>query len=194
VWVRRSAIRPVPRYARVPANAIAGVQALLAPADERAQRLAAEGLERFRAEQRALSQYMSDKLLHSLDESALALGHMLGVTIFMAFETFSGAQMRALTADAVAAADIALGADEELRRLDPVDALDSEDIVAIEQPALLAFVNEHIGLTLDKHANSIDVDDVAVVFRAILVEILALSHAVLPPANYPVGHGEEPMA
>ena len=50
--------------------------------------------------------------------------------------------------------------------------------------ALVAFVNEHIGLTLAKHAGSIDVDHVAVVFRAILVEILALSHAVLPPPGH----------
>jgi hypothetical protein len=65
--------------------------------------------------------------------------------------------------------------------------------VAIEQPALVAFVNEHIGLTLAKHAGSIDVDHVAVVFRAILVEILALSHAVLPPPGH-LASSSEPMA
>lgn len=194
VWVRRSAIRPVPRYARVPARVMATIEATFAGNDERARRLAAEGFERFSSQQQALAQYMANKLSHSLDEAALALGHMLGVAVFMAFETFPGAELRRLDLDAVAAADAALVADEELRRTDPVDVLESEDIVAMEQPALVAFVNAHIGLTLEEHAESIDVDDVAVVFRAILVEILALSHAVAPPPGYPVGQGQEPMA
>jgi hypothetical protein len=194
VWVRRSAIRPVPRYARVPASAVAAVEATFAGADERTRRLCAEGFDRFSAQQQALAKYMVDKLPQSLDDAALALGHMLGVAVFAAFETFPAEALRRLDADAVAAVDAALGADEELRRVDPMDALDSEDIVAIEQPALMAFVNKQIGLTLSEHAQSIDIDHVALVFRAVLVEILALSHAVAPPRGYPVGHGEEPMA
>jgi hypothetical protein len=172
---------------------VATIEATFAGVDTRARELAAEVFERFSTEQQELAQYMASKLTHSLDDAALALGHMLGVAVFAAFESVPGARLRRLSADAVAAADAALGADEELRRLDPLDALDSEDIVAIEQPALVAFVNQHVGLTLEKHAESIDVDDVAVVFRAILVEILALSHAVVAPPGYPVGR-EEPMA
>lgn len=172
---------------------MAAIEATFAGVDARARELAAEGFERFSTEQQELAQYMAGKLTHSLDEVALALGHMLGVAVFVAFESFPGTRLRRLSADAVAAADAALGADEELRRLDPLDALDSEDIVAIEQPALVAFVNQHVGLTLEKYADSVDVDHVAVVFRAILVEILALSHAVVAPPGYPVGR-EEPMA
>ena len=92
----------------------------------------------------------------------------------------------------MAAADLALTADEELRRSDPRDALDSEDIVAIDQPALVAFVNEHIERTLAQNAVAVDVDDVDIVFRAILVEILALSQAVAPPPGR-IGD-QEPMA
>jgi hypothetical protein len=173
---------------------VAGIEATFSAADERARRLALDGFDRFTAQQQVLAQYVADKLPHSLDEAALGLGRMLAVAVFMAFEAFPGAELRRLGVDAVAAADASLSADEELRRTDPVDALESEDIVAMEQPALLAFVNEHIGLTLEQYADSIDVDDVAVVFRAILVEILALSHAVAPPPGYPVGQGQEPMA
>jgi hypothetical protein len=166
---------------------------MLSGDDDQSRSRAREGFERFYAEQGSLARYLSDRLSLSLDESALALGQMLTVAVFMAFESSPGTRLMCLTDDAVAAADAALGADEELRRSDPMDALDSEDIVAIEQPALVAFVNEHIGLTLEKHAGSIDVDHVAVVFRAILVEILALSHAVLPPPGYPAAQAE-PMA
>jgi hypothetical protein len=193
VWVRRSAIRPVPRFARVSASAVAAARAILSGADDQTPRRAREGFERFNAEQQALARYLSGRFSHSLDESALALGQMLAVAVFMAFESSPGTRLTCLTDDAVAAVDAALGADEELRRSNPMDALDSEDIVAIEQPALVAFVNEHIGLTLEKHAGSIDVDHVAVVFRAILVEILALSHAVLPPPGHPAAQAE-PMA
>jgi hypothetical protein len=177
----------------VSASAVAAVRAMLSGADDQTKNLARDGFERFNAEQQALARYLLARLSHSLDVAALALGHMLAVAVFMAFESSPGTRLCSLTDDAVAAADAALGADEELRRSDPMDALDSEDIVAIEQPALVAFVNEHVGLTLEQHAGSIDVDHVAVVFRAILVEILALSHAVLPPPGYPMAH-VEPMA
>jgi hypothetical protein len=166
---------------------------MLSGSDEQARSLAREGFERFNAEQRALARYLLERLSRSLDDAALALGQMLAVAVFMAFESSPGARLRASTEDEVAAADASLGADEELRRSDPMDALDSEDIVAIEQPALVFFVNEHIGRTLEKHAGSIDVDHVAIVFRAILVEILALSHSVLPPPGFPMDRAE-PMA
>ena len=172
---------------------MAAVEGAFAGGDERARRVLTDGLERFGVRQDALARYLADTLAQPLDPPALALGRTLGVAVFMAFEASPGARLRRLDVDAVAAADAALSADEELRRTDPLDALDSEDIVAIEQPALVAFVNEQIGLTLERHAESIDVDDVAVVFRAILVEILALSWAALPPPGYPA-EGEEPMA
>jgi hypothetical protein len=194
VWVRRSAIRPVPRFARVPATAVAAVEAMLSGTDDRTRSLARDAFDRFNTEQRALARYVLERLQRPLDEPALALGRMLVVAVFLAFQSVPGLRLRRSTEDEVSAADIALGADEELRRTDPMDALDSEDIVAIEQPALVAFVNEHIGRTLEKHAGTIDVDHVAVVFRAVLVEILTLSHAVEPPPGHSPTRGREPMA
>lgn len=181
--MRRSAIRPVPPFARVPASAVAAAQALLSGTDEQSKSFAQRGLERFGSEQAELSRYVLGKLQPPLDSAAMELGRLLMVAVFLAFD--ASARLGALSADAVAAAEASLGADEELRRREPMDALESEDIVAIEQPALVAFVNEHVGLTLDEHAGSIDVDHVAIVFRAILVEILALSQAVLPPPHHP---------
>lgn len=181
MWVRRSAIKPIPRHARVSQSTVAVVEAKLASADARAQRVVADAYQRFSNEQQALAEYLRQRLPHSLDDVARSLGQTLSVALFMTFEQTSTGELRPASADDVAAADAALAADEELRRTDPVDALDSEDIIAIEQPALVAFVNHHIGITLEKHADSADVDDVAHVFRALLVEIMALSHAVIPP-------------
>ncbi len=178
----------------MPASAVVAAYTMLSGADDRSRGLAREGFERFDAEQQPLRRYLLGKLPPSLDEVATTLGYMLAVAVFVAFESTPGLRLHAITEDGVAAADAALTADEELRQNDPMDALDSEDIVAIEQPALLSFVNEHIGRTLEQHAGSIDVDHVALVFRAILVEILALSHAVLAPPGYSRLHGLEPMA
>jgi hypothetical protein len=194
MWVRRSAIRPVPRYARLPESSIRSMEASFSAADGRAQELARASYERLTTQQPALTAYLARKLAASLDDTALALGHMLAVAVYVGFESFAGRALRSLTPEAVAAADLALAADEELRRSDPRDALDSEDIVAIDQPALVAFVNEHIERTLEQHADVVDVDDVDVVFRTILVEIVALSHAVAPPAGYVPPLGEEPQA
>jgi hypothetical protein len=63
--------------------------------------------------------------------------------------------------------------------------MDSDDIIAVEQPALLSFVNRHLEATLQAHADSIDVDDVAQIYRAVLIEVLALSYAVTKPAGLP---------
>jgi hypothetical protein len=192
MWGRRSAIRAVPRHARLPLSSVAGIEATFGAADRRAQQLARAGFERLKTQQPALTEYLARKFADSLDDTALALGHMLAVAVFVGFEGFAGSALRKLSVDAVAAADQALTTDEELRRSDPRDTLDSEDIVAMDQPALVAFVNEHIGRVLDQNAEDVDVDDVALVFRAILVEIVALSHAIAPPPGHTAD--QEPMA
>lgn len=191
MWVRRSAIRPVPRYAQVPANAVAAAHALLSGADGRAR--AREGFERLAAEQPPLGRYLRQRVEQPLDAEALQLGQLLAAAVFTAFEATFGARLRVAGEDAISTVDVSLAADEALRQSDPMDALDSEDIVGIEQPALVAFLNEQIDETLERHAGSIDVDHVAVVFRATLVQILALSQAVAPPPGHSTGREPEPL-
>lgn len=193
MWVRRSAIKPVPRFARVPASAITAVRARLSGSDEQRRALVRERFERLAVAHPGLGRYLQGRFPPALDAAALALGHMLAVAVCLAFESTPGLRLRSVSDDLMASADAALGADEALRQSDPMDALDSEDIVAIEQPALVGFVNEQVGLTLEQHAGSIDVDQVAVVFRASLVAILALSQAVLPPPGHAAGDGDALM-
>ena len=66
---------------------------------------------------------------------------------------------------------------------DPAEVVDSDDVVAMEQPHLLHFVHEHVDAALEAHADEVDVDDVHAIYRVVLVEILALSYAVKPPKN-----------
>jgi len=186
VWVRRSAIRPVPRFAQVPASALAAARS------ETVQ--GREGLERLAAAQPALARFLRQRFEQPLDATALALAQTLVARVFVAFESAFGERLGVATDDAVSLVEHSLATDEALRQSDPMDALDSEDIVGIEQPALVAFVNERIDETLDQHARSIDVDHVAVVFRTILVQILVLSQAVAPPPGFTTGRGPESLA
>lgn len=186
MWVRRSAIRPVPVYARVSTRALDSVRDGLADDDDEAREQLDEGFERFERAQPALAVRVSDTLGRSLDETALALGYFLALAVWLGFEAAHGEHVAAVSEQELIATEELLQLDEELRGADPVESLDSDDVIAMEQPHLLAFVHEHVNATLDTHAAAIDVDDVHVVYRLVLVEILALSYAVRRPAGFPV--------
>jgi hypothetical protein len=190
VWVRRSAIRPVPPYARVPAHALEAVREGLADDDDEARAQLDDAFERFERAQPALGAHVADALSKPLDETALALGYFLALAVWLAFEEAEGDHIDEVQEQELTATDQLLALDEQLRRSDPAEALDSDDVVAMEQPHLLEFVHEHIDATLEAHADEIDVDDVHAVYRLVLVEILALSYAVQRPAGYPVAKSE----
>ena len=190
MWVRSSAIRPVPPYARVPSQALDAVRDSLADDDEAAREQLDDAFERFERLQPALAAKIAETLGKPLDETALALGYFLALTVWLAFEQVHGEHMNEIRDEELTATEQLLSLDEELRRADPAEALDSDDVIAMEQPHLLAFVHEHVDATLEAHAEEVDVDDVHVVYRAVLVEILALSYAVRRPSGYPVAKTE----
>jgi thiol-disulfide isomerase/thioredoxin len=65
------------------------------------------------------------------------------------------------------------------------ELLESDDVVAMGQPHLVGFVREQVEAALepdeDGDAADVDLDAVSAVYRAVLVEILALGQAVAPP-------------
>jgi DNA-binding protein Fis len=69
---------------------------------------------------------------------------------------------------------------------DPEEPLETDDVIALEQPDLMGFVREHLDATLESHAQHIDVDDVSQVYQLVLIEVLALSYAVARPRGFPV--------
>ena len=190
VWVRRSAIRPVPAFARVPVHALETVRQSLADDDDEARTQLDEAFERFERTQPALAGHVAELLGRPLDETALALGYFLTLAVWMAFEQAQGDHVDEITEAELQATEELLELDEDLRKSDPAEALDSDDVIAMEQPAILSFVHEHIDGTLEAHADAIDVDDVHIVYRLVLVETLALSYAVEQPAGYPVSKTE----
>ena len=181
MWVRRAAIRPVPAHARVPASVLTRVESQLAGDDDSAKQQLDAAFQRFETTQEALSSRVSDALSKPLDETALALGYFLTLAIWLAFDAVFGDDLEEVTETALDAAEESLVLDEQIRSADPAEALESDDVIAMEQPDLLAFVHEHIDAALEANSGEVDVDDVHDIYQVVLVEVLALSYAVRAP-------------
>ena len=186
MWVRGAAIRPVPPYAVVPREVLERVEDELAEGGLGTKSELDDAFERFERTQPALAQHAADILARPLDETALALGYFLTIAVWLAFERAFGDRLSAVTEEERAAADTALELEEQLRATNTEEPLDLEDVMAIEQPGVLAFVNEHVEAALEPQEDvgpEVDVDDVHVVYRSVLVETLSLSHAVRPTGD-----------
>jgi len=199
MWVRGAAIRPVPRYAVVGASTLEQIERELADDSPRARGELDEAFARFEATQPHLADTISQLLSRPLDETALALGYFLSISIWLAFErTFSETRLREVSQDALAATDEAIALEEELRAAHGDEPLDLDDVVSIEQPNVLAFVHEHVDAALDPSARAaqrgqvrdVDVEDVHAVYRAIVLLTLCLSHAVVPVDGASRGNAE----
>jgi hypothetical protein len=189
MWVKKAAIRPVPRYAQLPAEVIEQVEVWLGGADdatpvgreETSEHRLNDVFERFEREQPALAQRIGDRLTRTADEVALALGYFLCLSLWLAFDRHFGSRISLVTDTAIESVNQALRLDEHLRGEDPTEVVDSDEVVAMEQPHVLDFVTEHIDAALEVHANEVDVDAVHATYRLVLVEVLALSYAIQPP-------------
>jgi hypothetical protein len=191
MWVRGAAIRPVPRYAVVAASTLDEIERDLADDSPRSREQLDGAFSRFESSQPRLADLVSQVLTRPLDETALALGYFLSISIFLAFErTFSEARLREVSADALEATEQAIALEEELRAAHGDEPLDLDDVVSIEQPHVLAFVHDHVDAALEpstgrseaggSEPGEVDVDDVHSVYRAIVLLTLCLSHAVVP--------------
>lgn len=186
MWVRGAAIRPVPPYAVVGRDILDTVEEELADGGFGAKSELDDAFERFERTQPALAQRAADILAQPLDETALALGYFLTIAVWLAFERAFGPRLMEVSEDAYAAAAAALELEEQLRAAHSEEPLELEDVMAIEQPGVLSFVNEHVDAALelqDSDAREVDVDDVHLVYRTVLVQTLALSHAVTSTAG-----------
>jgi hypothetical protein len=190
MWVRRAAIRPVPPYAKVASPDVERVEDALSNDDPESEERLTQALGRFESTQPALSSRVAVALGRPLDETALALGYFLSIAVWMTFEASFGARLGEVHESDLEAASEALALDEELRRDAPDEAVDTDDVVAMGQPAMVEFVREHVEVALEAHADDVELDDVDAIYRLILLEIVALSHAVRPPERFPSNKAE----
>jgi hypothetical protein len=192
MWARGAAIRPVPAWAIVPREAFARVESELSSADdsedddgENAQ--LHRDFARFEETQPALAAHASEVLGRPLDDTALALGYFLTLAVWLGFESTFKTRLGTVDEPHLAATRTALAVEEELRASHAEEPLDLEDVVALEQPHALAFMNEHLEAALETTSvaedREVDLDDVHLVYRMVVVVVLALSHAVLGPGE-----------
>jgi hypothetical protein len=189
MWVRSSAIRPVPPYARVSEAALEAVRQALAEDEDDAREQLDEAFERFEREQPCLAAHIGDVLADTGDETALALGYFLVLTVWLAFDHAHGSILDEVSAESISATQELLTLDEELRDADPEEPLASDDVVRMEQPALLAFVHENLDAAMDNQ-DDLEDDDVDKIYRVVLVQILVLSYAISRPVGFPVARAE----
>ena len=174
----------MPPYATVPLRSLADVEEQLAEDGDDARHRLDDAFSRFEETQPALAERVSPALNGPLDETALALGYFLTLAIWLAFDSVFGSSLDEVSETALGGVEESLQLDEQIRLSDPAEAVDSDDVVAMEQPDILSFVHEHLDAALEANATEVDVEDVHAVYRVVLVEVLALSYAVKAPSNW----------
>lgn len=194
VWVRSAAIRPVPAYASLPEAALDDAEDWLAGGDDLNDELAEQRLhetfERFQQAQPELAERIGRLVTRAADEVAVALGFYLSAALWLAFDESFGDRLVTLDATEVTGVEESLVLDEQLRGADPAEAVDSDDVIAMEQPYALDFIQEHVDAALEVHAAIADVDAVHRVYRLMLIQVLALSYAVRAPDGHDQDTGE----
>jgi len=181
----------VPAFAEVPAHVLETLEDELAEERDDSKRELDLAFERFEERQPILANHLGEALTKPKDETALALGYFLTLAIWMSFErTFRG-ELEQITEVALKGVEESLTLDEEIRVADPAEVMDSDDVIAMEQPHLVRYVHDHVEAALEAHADEVDVDEVHHVYRTVLVEILALSYAVRPPDGVDLGKTTE---
>ncbi len=182
MWVRSAAIRPVPGHAVLTRQALELAEGRLGDDADAETRLDAL-FEELSEKQPVLGARLAAAFSRDRDELASALGYYLSLIVFKSFDEAFGALLESVDEVSLRSVEEALTLDEELRGADPKEAVDSDDVIAMEQPHVLAFLHEHIDTALELHAESADVDAVHRTYRMLLVEILALSYAVAVPTD-----------
>jgi len=190
MWVRRSAIRPVPSYAKVHEGAVGRVQSELLLESVDSQADLDEAFENFELTQPALADHVGVVLSRNLGDSALALGYYLSLAIWMIFDRAQGGALGEVDPAELRSTKELYELDLSLREAEPTEPLETDDVVSMEQPALVSFVHDHIQTTLDSEHSTLQPEELRMIYSMLLIEILALSYAVKVPEGFPVERTE----
>lgn len=180
-FVRKAALRDVPRHAVVDDVAIQAVEDQLGDEGDELQQTLDGTYREMDRKQPAMAQWLAEQVSGRNDDLAQSLGYFLVVTVYMAFREAFPTRLDEVDETNLKLAIDMLAADEELRANDPTELMESDDIVAMGQPVLLHFVQHHLDQALTQGGEDPDLEAFDHIYRAILVEVIALSHAVRSP-------------
>jgi hypothetical protein len=181
VFLRKAALRPVPRWAVVDELAVDALEEQLGDGDERLQEVLDAGYREMDRLQPFLAEWLAQQVSSRADELAQSVGYFLAVTVYLAFREAFPTRLQQVDEISLQLAMDTLSTDEELRANDPHEVMESDDVVAMGQPALVGYVQHHFDEALGQAEDEVDLDAFDGVYRAILVEVIALSHAVRSP-------------
>ena len=184
LWPARSAIRPIASHALVSADAVDAAESDVSDdGDLEAQVMG--GFAALEMAQPTLGRWLRSVVEPVRDDTAQALGYFLAIVVYGAFVSAFGQRVRRVDEATLATVQATFEWDEELRRGDADEVLESDDLVAIGQPHLMAFVREQVEAALEPDEDGdpadVDLDAVASVYRAVLLEILALGQSLTSP-------------
>ena len=173
----------MPSYAQVPLRALTTVEDGLGDDDEEARKRFDGALKRFESTQPALANRVSRALNCPIDETALALGYFLTLSVWLAFDQVFRSALDEVTDTAVRGAEEALRLDEQIDSR-TLPRLSSRTKLSRWNSRTYLRLQEHIDAALEANANSVNVDDVHAIYEIVLIEVLALSYAVQRPSNW----------
>lgn len=181
MFFRKAAIRKIPQWAIVDQFAIERAEASLNADSPTLQDRLDRLFRAFGQDQPALSDYLSEEISELDHELSQSLGYFLIAAIFRVFTEAFPERLDEVDETALRIAVETLAADEALRADDPLEILESDDLVAMNQPELVDFVQGHLRDAFDQAEDEVPIEELDRVYRAALVEIIALSHAVISP-------------
>jgi hypothetical protein len=183
MFLRKAALRPVPKWAIVDELAIDALEESLGDGDAKLQEALDAGYRDMDRLQPRLAEFLAGQVSSRKDELAQSVGYFLAVTVYLAFKEAFPTRLDAVDETSLQLAIDTLEVDEELRANDPSEVLESDDVVAMGQPVVLGYVQHHFDEALAQADDDVDLEAFDVVYRAILVEVVALSHAVRGPGG-----------
>ncbi|MCL2823841.1 MAG: hypothetical protein FWD57_07620 [Polyangiaceae bacterium] len=187
LWRVQSAIPVVPSFARLPEHAVEKACATLMDGSGVFRPvLLRKAFIECEQQQPGLSTWVGRRIARANDDAARGFGMAMAMAIWTAFSQHFGNRIRTMATGDCTTVEGILHADKEMRQIDPNVTLESDDIIAVHQPEIAKLVRASMEETLatdveeQPDSDPIDVDEVDAVYRMLLVEVLALSYAVVP--------------
>jgi hypothetical protein len=192
-FLQRAAIRPVAPHAVVDDASVGRVEASLDPGADLEAALD-RGYRELDRTQPTLAHFVSEAIATREDDVAQSLGYFLAVAVYLLFREAFPTRLGEIDADALSAAIDALQTDEELRAETADEVLESDDVIAMGQPAVLDFVQHHLREAVEVAGARADLAQLDDVYRLVLIEVIALSQCVTPPDGEASDPGGEVFA
>ncbi len=184
MFLRKAAIRPVPRYAVIDEAVIGSLESLLDEPGEQLQKALDDGFRVLDRTQPALARYLADIVSDGGDEFVQSLGYFLTVTVYLAFRDAFPTRLAEIDERSLNLAREMLETDTALRAADPHEVLESDDVIALTQPHLVGFVQHHLEEALRQADEEVTMPELERTYQAVLVEVIALSAAVRAPDGH----------